>query len=303
MVMTRSLVFIVLASIGIGLAVFVIASNAKEKPVPPVIFQPAHSPYVHFIAAQGAVEASSKNIAIGAAFNEIIAAIYVTPGQLVKAGDPLFSLQTRHLEAQLREVKHQWRYDQLDYQNKKATFTFYKKLFNKAATSKQAYSDARYAMLLAKARLKITSAAIQRIKIDINRSTTTAPSDGVVLQLNVNVGESATIQRMDTPMVLFGNVANYHVRIEVDEEDVWRIIDKASAVAFIRGNSAISFPLEFVYAEPFVVPKKSLFGSTFDRVDTRVKQLVYKCKRADLPVSPGQFLDVYLEAKPYQEKS
>jgi hypothetical protein len=158
-------------------------------------------------------------------------------------------------------------------------------------------------MLLAKARLKITSAAIQRIKIDINRSTTTAPSDGVVLQLNVNVGESATIQRMDTPMVLFGNVANYHVRIEVDEEDVWRIIDKASAVAFIRGNSAISFPLEFVYAEPFVVPKKSLFGSTFDRVDTRVKQLVYKCKRADLPVSPGQFLDVYLEAKPYQEKS
>ncbi len=298
----RSILFITLATAGIVTAVFVIASNAREKPAAAVIFQPARSPYAHFIAAQGMIESASKNIAIGATFNEIITDIYVVPGQAVTAKTPLFKLQTKHLDAQVNETRQQLHYDQLDYENKKTTFMFYKNLFNKAATSKQAYSDAQYAMRLAIARLKITQANINRTEVDIQRSTALAPCDGTVLQININTGESATSGRGDMPLILFGSTTIYHVRIEIDEEDAWRIINKAPGTAFVRGNSTISIPLEFVYAEPFVIPKKSLLGSTLDRVDTRVKQLVYRFTQKDYPVHPGELLDVYLQAKPYQEQ-
>ncbi len=65
-----------------------------------------------------------------------------------------------------------------------------------------------------------------------------------------------------------------------------------------RGNSRISFPLEYVYTEPYIVPKKSLSGSDIERVDTRVLEVVYQFNREDLPVFMGQLLDIYIEAKP-----
>ena len=298
----RSALFITLATSGIGAALFVITSNRHEKPIQKVLFQPAQSPYKDFIAGQGSVEASSKNIAIGAAFNELITAIYVKPGQAVTAGQPLFKLETKHLEAQLAEAQQQKQFDQLAYENKKDTFHFYKNLFDKAATSKQAYNDALYAKRLAKATLEITQARIKRIKVDLERSISRAPCDGIVMQININTGESATTQRSDVPLMLFGSATQFHVRVEIDEDDVWRIIDKAAGTAFVRGNSKIAIPLEFVYAEPFVIPKQSLIGSTLERVDTRVKQLVYSFTPANNPIHLGQLLDVFLQAKPHQDR-
>jgi hypothetical protein len=47
--------------------------------------------------------------------------------------------------------------------------------------------------------------------------------------------------------------------------------------------------------EPYVVPKRSLTGDSTERVDTRVMQVLYSFKRADLHIFPGQLMDVYIE--------
>ena len=91
-----------------------------------------------------------------------------------------------------------------------------------------------------------------------------------------------------------------HVRIDVDEEDAWRVFPGACAMAYVRGNSDIRFPLRFVRIDPYVIPKRTLTGENLERVDTRVLQLIYSFEQGDLPVYLGQLLDIYIEAKPSQ---
>ena len=55
-------------------------------------------------------------------------------------------------------------------------------------------------------------------------------------------------------------------------------------------------PLRFRHFEPYVIPKKSLTGSSVERVDTRVLQVVYTIERTDLPIFIGQQMDMFIES-------
>jgi len=142
------------------------------------------------------------------------------------------------------------------------------------------------------------------VRTNLERAIVRAPLDGQVMQVNVSVGDFARGASEDTlirdPLMIFGSIDPMHVRIDVDEDDAWRIFPGAPATAFIRGNSQIKFPLEFVRIEPFVIPKRSLTGENLERVDTRVLQLIYRFQKKDLPIYLGQLLDIYIEAKPSQ---
>jgi hypothetical protein len=98
--------------------------------------------------------------------------------------------------------------------------------------------------------------------------------------------------------MLLGNVDRLHVRVDVDENDAWRIRTDAPAVAFVRGNRELHTPLQFERIEPYIVPKRSLTGESTERVDTRVLQVLYSFERGALPVYVGQQMDVFIEALP-----
>ena len=67
---------------------------------PPV--EPARSPFGQTLAASGVVEAKTENISIGSHLPGIVNQVVVSVGQRVKAGDPLFRLDDRHLQAELQ---------------------------------------------------------------------------------------------------------------------------------------------------------------------------------------------------------
>jgi len=74
-----------------------------EKLTPPAM--PVRSPYKDTVAAAGLVEARSENIAIGVAVPGVVLEVYVTSaevGKCVTKGTPLFKVDDRHLQAQLR---------------------------------------------------------------------------------------------------------------------------------------------------------------------------------------------------------
>ncbi|MFO0982014.1 MAG: hypothetical protein U1E76_09775 [Planctomycetota bacterium] len=98
--------------------------------------------------------------------------------------------------------------------------------------------------------------------------------------------------------MLLGSLERMHVRIDVDENDAWRVQPGAAAVACVRGNRQLKAELEFVRIEPYVIPKRSLTGDSTERVDTRVLQVLYWFARDQLPVYVGQQMDVFIDAKP-----
>jgi HlyD family secretion protein len=209
-------------------------------------------------------------------------------------------------------------------QDLKSQLAFYESISDQRAVRQEEMSRRRFAVQAADARLKqaesqlvllkagawkpdveiaraevaSAEAQVKQTQTNIERLNVRAPVDGEVLQIKIRVGEYATLGVLQTPLVLLGNLDRLHVRVDVDENDAWRIRPDTKAVAFVRGNRDLKTPLAFVRIEPYVIPKKSLTGDSVERVDTRVLQLVYSFDRHALPVYAGQQMDVFIEASP-----
>lgn len=288
-----------LALIGVVLGILATIASAKKPVTPPIPFAPPVPPYAHFIVGTGSVEAASENINIGTSIAEVVTNVYVVAGDQVKQGAPLFKLDTRTYEAQLKEAETDRLQAVVDYENQKTQLDLYNRLSDRRAVSENEYNQVFFGAEEAKVRIFQADAKIETAMSYIERSTIRAPINGKVLQVAIRVGEVANLNPFnEIPLVTFGPVCPSHVRISIDEEDAWRYKKGAPATAFVRGNSSICFPLKFVRIEPLVVPKQSLTGGTVERVDTRVLQVIYQFECADLPVYTGQIVDVYLEAIP-----
>jgi|688.fasta_scaffold01609_23 HlyD family secretion protein len=149
---------------------------------------------------------------------------------------------------------------------------------------------------LAEARVQSSEAAVREVEIEIARRTVRAPIAGTVLQLNARAGEWAEAASGSRPLLLLGDLRRLHVRVDIDENDAWRFRRDAKGLGFVKGNGQLSTELTFVRVDPYVLPKRSLTGDSFERVDTRVLQVIYSFAPDALPVYPGQQMDVFLEA-------
>ncbi len=137
-------------------------------------------------------------------------------------------------------------------------------------------------------------AQVRAARTECERLTVRAPLDGVVLDVNARVGEFAEAGGR-AALVVLGDTDTLHLRIDVDENDAWRLRPGARAVAFVRGNRDLQVPLRFVRVQPMVAQKKALTGDSAERVDTRVLQVLYAFRREALPVYVGQQMDAFIE--------
>lgn len=153
-------------------------------------------------------------------------------------------------------------------------------------------ADARLAESLAN--LELLRARAGEIGVEIEQLTVRAPLTGRVLQINIRPGEFVT-STPNVPPILFGETDRLQVRVDVDESSAARVKQGSPAVAFLKGDAARQFPLEFLRIEPFVQPKKSLTGDNTERVDVRVLQVIYRFTPPDFPVYVGQQVDVFID--------
>jgi len=153
-------------------------------------------------------------------------------------------------------------------------------------------------LAIARTQVEQAEAGVRQEEINLDRLTTRAPMDGVILQNKVRLGQFAQCGPLEEPLMIFGGGRELHVRTDVDEEDAWRVKSSAPAVAHVRGNSRSTYPLEFVRFEPYVIPKKSLTGNATERVDTRVLQVIYRFRDRSVPVFNGQQMDVFINVAP-----
>jgi HlyD family secretion protein len=151
---------------------------------------------------------------------------------------------------------------------------------------------------VAQAQVQTAEAQVAMTEAELDRHTIKAPTDGTLLQVKIRPGEYAMAGVPQTPLMVLGDIDTLHVRVDVDENDAWRLDAGAPATAYVRGNRDLNTPLKFVRVEPYVIPKRSLTGESTERVDTRVLQVLYSFRRGDLPVYVGQQMDVFIEAPP-----
>jgi len=99
--MTRRILLPLLAAAGLILAIIAVVIGDRAPPAAPAVVDTAASPFATYVAGAGIVEASTENIAIGTPVSGIVTAIDVKWGDRVNAGDRLFKIDDRDLQAQL----------------------------------------------------------------------------------------------------------------------------------------------------------------------------------------------------------
>jgi RND family efflux transporter MFP subunit len=293
--MFRKSLLPLLALAGVAVAALVIVRGGKTMPPSTSVSAAPQSPYPNFVAGSGIVEAGSENIAIGTHVAGVVAKILVEPGSFVKMGDPLFAVDDRAQRAdlQIRQGRVQLAEAQLAAARYELNLDEF--LTARMVTSVQERERDRFAVKKADAELAQAQAELAYSATELNRLTVRAPADGQVLQLKVHLGEYATAGALQQPLIVFGSTSPLHLRVDVDENDAWRVRAGAAAQGYLRGNREIGAPLQFVRFEPYVVPKKSLTGDSTERVDTRVLQVIFSFDRGDLPIYVGQQMDVFIE--------
>lgn len=134
------------------------------------------------------------------------------------------------------------------------------------------------------------------IRTELDRCVARAPIDAHVLRIDARPGQYAAAGPGAKTQMTLGDLTPLHIRVDIDELEAWRFSEKGKAMASLRGGRQQSFPITFVRRVPLVLPKRTLSGENAERIDTRVMQVIYSFDEPEVPVAPGQLLDVFIES-------
>jgi HlyD family secretion protein len=294
----KSIVLPIIASGSLIVAGASLVGHLPQRELTEAPSPPPESSFPNSVAGVGLVEACTENIAVGTHIAGIVQKVFVSVGQHVRVGDPLFEIDNRHLRAQLELQRAALGVVSAELADLENQLGRAERLARQKVISVDELDRHRFAARTHRARVLQAEAASKASETEIARSRVTAPIDGEILKLNVRSGEFAPAGVTAEPLLLMGSLAPLHLRVDVDEQDAWRVQPQAKAIASVRGNSSLQTTLEFVRFEPYVTPKRSLTGASTERVDTRVLQVIYRFHPDQLPIHVGQQMDVFIEAPP-----
>jgi len=302
-----------LAAFGIYLMTQVLQlTHASQEPIiPPPPVTPPEKPFTKTIAGTGLLEALSENVAIGVPMPGLVSQVFVKVSAKVKAGDILLTIDDRELRAPLITQQANVAVSRAALQVKTANLTKVQDMLDRlnAVNDKRAISMddvknrsndvlvAKADVQAAEAQLLAAEAAVKTSEMLLERLVIKAPRAGTILQLNIRPGEYASTQPKSAPIIL-GDLDQLQIRCDIDEQNAVRIRPGMAAQAYVKGDSKNAIPLRFIRIEPFVIPKTSLTGSSSERVDTRVLQVIYSLRLPkDRQLYVGQQVDVFIDAQ------
>lgn len=303
---------LVLAAIGLSGAILFTFTRG-DPPPPPYnnLVSPPVNPYITSVSGTGVVESGSRNVAVGVFVSGIISEVKVNEGDKVKAGDILLVTDTRLADADLLVKKKDVvgaqanvKFAQAQLDDDEDLLKRYNNLQSGVSISitqqqRQIFAvrRAQAGLEQAKSALEKSLAAQQAAEVLLDQHIVPAPIDGEVLKVRVRSGEFVAAGAAISPVVI-GNTSPLNLRVQIDENDLWRFDPKAEAVAYLRSNKEQKYNLTFVRVEPMVQPKIQLSGNASELVDTRIMEVIYSITaQGDAPLYVGQQLDVFVNAQ------
>lgn len=187
-------------------------TTTAEMPAIPVI---AHPPIVKdittYIDSIGTLH-PSMFLEVRAQVNGILDKVFVTEGQELQTGTPLFSIEPTYYSIKVREAQAQLAMDEADFLNIKKKMDRYRDLFQKELISKTEWEELETQLAKAQAAVDCDQARLITAKLDLEHCTVKSSITGSIGKLDlhpgllINEGQTdslATISQMDPLIVEF----------------------------------------------------------------------------------------------------
>ncbi|WP_423708023.1 efflux RND transporter periplasmic adaptor subunit [Undibacterium sp. WLX3042] len=291
--MNRYYVLALLTFSGLVLTVFSVIRDEQVTMPDKAPGTEIRSPFSSQVAGTGITEAFGGNIAVGTPVTAIVKSIPVSWGSTVSAGTPLVYLDDSDLQARLPSANARVKEAQTRLAMSRLARERAEQITDKRAISTEELDNRRFAAKTDEALVATAQAAVDEIRMEMQRRIIRAPVSGQILQIRLHSGEYAD---NSAPLILMGDAARRQVRVDIDENDVRRFRPDAAAIAYLRNDTEHPLTLRFERTEPYLRPKSTLTGASAERIDTRVLQVIYSVETKEIPLYIGQVLDVFIDA-------
>ncbi|HEY3493569.1 MAG TPA: efflux RND transporter periplasmic adaptor subunit [Polyangiaceae bacterium] len=225
--------------------------KAEPKAVPVTVAEVAERDVPFEVPAFGTVEASSS-VDIVPQVSGLVTEVHFKEGDFVRAGDLLFTVDTRPYAASMAVAKAELERNQALADQAKVDAVRKQKLAAEGLVSEQELDQARANEQSTAANVKLGQAALRSAGLNVQFSRITSPLSGRTGSLLVHAGNVVRAGE-PSPLVVIRNLSPVQVRFAVPEEYVNRIRERAKTGPLTvrittRGDGAktVSAPLTFL---------------------------------------------------------
>lgn len=266
----------------------------REAPAPVVGVVTVHPQTVALtVELPGRLE-SLRTADVRAQVGGIIQKRLFQEGSYVRAGQPLYQIDSSTYEASLESARAQLATAQATLAKADADLVRYKPLVSADAISKQEYDAAVTAKRSAEAGVKAAQAAIKSADISLNRSRITAPISGFIGQSKVS--EGTLLNAGDTTVLATIRQTNpMYVNVTQSATDVMKLRRQIAEGKLLAADGAIAVSIKF--DDGTVYPEKGRLLFADPTVDESTGQITL---RAAVPndqniLMPGLYVRVLMD--------
>ncbi len=156
------------------------------------------------------------SVAVRTRIDSEIVNIHFSDGSLVKAGDLLVSLDTRALEAQIRQAEAQLARDQAQLEGAERDLRRYTELVARQATPQMNLDNARTQADVYRAAIRASQALIDNLKVQLSYCSIRAAINGRISQANVKIGNFVRVAD-GQPIATINQVAPVYVSFTIPQ--------------------------------------------------------------------------------------
>lgn len=266
----------------------------REAPAPVVGVVTVHPQTVALtVELPGRLE-SLRTADVRAQVGGIIQKRLFQEGSYVRAGQPLYQIDSSTYEASLESARAQLATAQATLAKADADLARYKPLVSADAISKQEYDAVVTAKRSAEAGVKAAQAAIKSAGISLNRSRITAPISGFIGQSKVS--EGTLLNAGDTTVLATIRQTNpMYVNVTQSATDVMKLRRQIAEGKLLAADGAIAVGIKF--DDGTVYPEKGRLLFADPTVDESTGQITL---RAAVPndqniLMPGLYVRVLMD--------
>lgn len=187
-------VLVGIAILGAVIAIVsVIHGNGSAPVTPPPIASP-QAPFASYVAGSGITETGRGNVAIGTSVAGVVRGIDVHVGDRVVAGDALFRIDDRDLQARFHVAQAGVAQAQaaLGKPTHRLGYLNHLQRLDPGVISREMVTNARDDAETARTELASAKAVAAQLQVENDRLVVRAPTAGRVLQVNTRVANSPT---------------------------------------------------------------------------------------------------------------
>jgi multidrug efflux system membrane fusion protein len=289
---------LLIAAVGLAVIGAAVVSHNSEAakpqtvaaaPTPVTVASVVSRPVIEWDEFSGRVEAI-EYVEIRPRVAGTIVGVHFREGQIVKAGQPLFSIDPRPFEAELARAEAEQAQARAALELSHTELERTRRLVEENAVARRELDQRSNAVLEADARLKAAEAAVMSTRLNLQYASVTAPVSGRVSRAEITVGNLVGVGLNTPALTTLVSVSPVYVNFELDEQTFQRYAALGAA-----GNSNVErIPVAIGLANEDGYPHAAKLQAFDNRVDTqsgtiRVRAVV---NNANNQLTPGMYARV-----------